>query len=362
MEVWSNKDKSITLYNGDSLQVIDSLIGEIKVQSIMTSPPYYNLRDYEVEGQIGLEESVENYINKLCNIFDKCKQVLSDDGICFVNISDTYSKNSEMLCVPDRFKLEMVRRGWICRNEIIWHKPNSMPSSAKNRFNQDYEKIYMFVKNKYYKFNTQYEERKTKTKYATTKNLKNSKYKDLSHESKHRQGMNKNRGNKIIEKRNLPPQDVFVEELRNNFTKKYILEKTGLKETTVAHWFRRDKAGFSYPKKEEWVLLDTPLMSYLTEVYYETDDINKNQEKGRIKRAVWSINTKPSKEKHFAIYPEELCVTPILSSTDEGDIVLDPFNGSGTTGIVARKLNRKYIGVELNNEYFDISKNRLKDV
>lgn len=359
---WVDNDKNIQLYNGDANIVLNLLKDNFKVQSIMTSPPYFNLRDYEVDGQIGMEKSVNDYITNLCNIFDKCKEILKDDGICFVNISDTYSKKGELLCVPDRFKIEMIKRGWICRNEIIWHKPNAMPSSVKNRFNQDYEKIYMFVKNKYYKFNTQYEDRKTKPSKLPNIACGNSgKYKNVEHESLHRQGMNKTRGTKLIEKRDLPPQEVFVEELRRNFTKKEIIEKTGLKETTVAHWFRKDKGGFSYPKREEWLLLNTQLMPYLTEVYYETDDINKNQDKGRIKRSVWSINTKPNKEKHFATYPEELCVTPILASTDIGDVVLDPFNGSGTTGIVALKLNRKYIGIELNNEYFEISKKRLME-
>lgn len=353
-------NNNVFLYNGNSNTVLLNIKNKFDVQAIMTSPPYYNLRDYENREQLGKEDTVESYINNLCDIFDKCKEILKDDGVCYVNISDTYDKNGCLLCVPDKFKIEMINRGWICRNEIIWHKPNAMPSSAKNRYNQDYEKIFMFVKNKYYKFNTQYEERKTQN-ISKSNSIESSKYKNIEHETAHRQGMNKNRGSKLVEKRNLPPQEIFVEDLRKYFTKKQILEKTGLKETTVAHWFRRDKAGFSYPKKEEWLLIETDLFPYLTEVYYETDDINKNWEKGRLKRAVWSINTKPSKEKHFATYPEELCITPILSSTDENDIVLDPFMGSGTTGVVCKKLNRKFVGIELNEEYYNICVQRLNE-
>lgn len=357
---WYNDDKSISLFNGDCLDVMDVLsVSDIRVQMIITSPPYFNLRDYGVDGQIGNEKTVELYISNLCNIFDKCKVALKEDGVCFVNIWDTYDKNGCLLCVPDLFKIEMIKRGWICRNEIIWHKPNAMPSSAKNRFNHDYEKVYMFVKSKYqYKCNTQYEERKSKNISSKT-NKSSGKYKDIKHETIHRQGMNKERGSGLVEKRNLPSHEYFVDELRANFSKKEIIEKTGLKETTVAHWFRKDKAGFSFPKKEEWALLKTDLCPYLLDVYYETDDINKNQDKGRLKRAVWSINTKPSKEKHFATYPEELCETPILFGTDFGDTVLDPFCGSGTTGIVARRLGRAFIGIELNDEYFDIIVDRI---
>lgn len=155
----------------------------------ISSPPYWALRDYGVDGQLGLEPTFEEYIDKLCTIYDEVKRILRDDGCCFVNMGDTYaggigtnlsaqSKKYEVgdglrhpnghpqqngtpaksLClIPQRFAIEMVNRGWILRNVIIWHKPNPMPSSAKDRFTVDFEYVYFFTKQRKYWFEPQYE-------------------------------------------------------------------------------------------------------------------------------------------------------------------------------------------------------------
>ncbi|KKK67974.1 hypothetical protein LCGC14_2948720, partial [marine sediment metagenome] len=154
----------------------------------ISSPPYWALRDYGVDGQLGLEPTFEEYIDKLCTIYDEVKRVLRDDGTCWVNLGDTYASSpagnkevkfdgdgaygrlmerhtqggtsnvtpkpknygivpTKSLClIPQRFAIEMVNRGWILRNVIIWHKPNPMPSSAKDRFTVDFEYVYFFVK------------------------------------------------------------------------------------------------------------------------------------------------------------------------------------------------------------------------
>lgn len=149
------------------------------VNCCISSPPYWALRDYGIAGQLGLEPTFEEYIDKLCNIYDEVKRVLRPDGTCWVNLGDTYSQGDnpsnrtglstsrikpkgnvnfninvqqsieqKSLClIPQRFAIEMVRRGWILRNVIIWHKPNPMPSSAKDRFTVDFEQVYFFVKN-----------------------------------------------------------------------------------------------------------------------------------------------------------------------------------------------------------------------
>ena len=174
------------IFHGDCLEVLTKLQSE-SIDCIVTSPPYWALRDYGVSGQLGRESTFEEYITKLCDIFDEVKRVLKNKGTCWINISDTYSgtghKNNStdpkykdgrngqkislnnktnvpnkcLCCIPDRFKIEMINRGWICRNEIIWHKPNCMPSSVKDRFTVDYEKVFFFVKNKKYYFNQQLE-------------------------------------------------------------------------------------------------------------------------------------------------------------------------------------------------------------
>lgn len=353
------------------------------VNLIITSPPYYNLRDYGVDGQIGLEETVEEYINKLMEIFNECYRVLNNKGSCWVNIGDSYAKHikqgakkSSLLCVPDRFKLAMVSNGWICRNEIIWHKPNAMPSSAKTRFNTDYEKFFFFTKSDVYNFNTQYENAKTEKSKNKSVNKKNSsKYYSEEHEKSVRQGMSKSRGTKIIEIRpNLPTQENFVDFIRERIKVKDLVSIMDgkIKKTTIEHWYRRDVKGFSYPSIDDWNSIKEYLgeidenfqtIDYgLTYVTYETDAIDKNIDKGRIKRSVWSINTKPFKGGHFAPYPEELIFTPIVACSNEGDLVMDIFSGSGTTHKVARENNRNFIGFELNKEYIDIENERIKQL
>ena len=156
------------------------------INCCISSPPYWALRDYGVDGQLGLEPTFEEYIGKLCDIYDEVKRVLRKDGTCFVNLGDTYrgpqgeankpkinpkqfqewqdAKSiraklpAKSLClIPQHFAIEMVNRGWILRNVIIWHKPNPMPSSAKDRFTVDFEYVYFFVKQKRYWFEPQYE-------------------------------------------------------------------------------------------------------------------------------------------------------------------------------------------------------------
>lgn len=148
------KDKILL---GDSLEVLKELEDE-SIDMIVTSPPYWALRDYGTKEQLGLESTFDEYINKLCNVFDECKRVLKKNGTCWVNVGDSYINISKCLAqIPNRFAIEMCNRGWILRNEIIWHKPNAFPSSVKDRFTVDFEKLFFFVKNKKYYFERQLE-------------------------------------------------------------------------------------------------------------------------------------------------------------------------------------------------------------
>ncbi len=278
------------------------------IDCVVTSPPYWGLRDYKTEGQLGLEPTFQEYINKLVGIFDQVKRVLKKEGSCWVVIGDTYqstapnTKNTRptntgnkaaednfrfdsglpgksLLMIPQRFAIAMLDKGWILRNDIIWYKPNCMPSSATDRFTVDYEHIFFFTKSQNYYFETQYE----------------------------------------------PLQKSTIE---------------------------RDR----YPRLSE-------TSKYKDNHYYGLRDrnngiINSNGE-NRIKRTVWKITTKPYPEAHFAVFPEELIKTPILAGCPEGGIVLDPFAGSGTTLKAAHQLNRKWIGIEINPDYVQLAKKRL---
>lgn len=358
-----------TIVNGDVLEVLKN-IPTNSVDMCITSPPYWNLRDYGVEGQLGSEATYNEYIDKLIKIYHEVYRVLKNTGSCWVNIGDVYAsdnksnvKKQSLIGIPDRFKIRMIDEGWLCRNEVIWHKPNAMPSSAKTRFNNDYEKMFFFTKDDLYYFDTQYEEAKTKATKSNTKN-KDSKYESLEQESSVRQGMNKARGSKLIETRpKLPTQEEFVNFIRSKTNINIICDSVEIKKTKVEHWFRRDVKGFAFPSVEDWNLVKYLLDDFsqefndfdekLTYVEYETDDINKNIDKGR-------INTKPFKGCHFAPYPEQLIETPIKAGCPNNGIVLDIFMGSGTTGVVSKKLNKNYIGIELNKEYIDIANKRIK--
>lgn len=287
------------ILKGDALSVLKTLPDE-SIDMCMTSPPYWALRNYEVPGQLGLEPTFQEYINKLCDIFDEVKRVLKPKGTCWVNLGDTYGGSAGgyhphpnelrvnkhqiarksagfdkcLLQIPSRFSIEMCNRGWILRNEIIWHKPNGMPISAKDRFTVDFEKLFFFTKNEKYYFEQQLEKAK----------------------------MNRWGGNKF-----------------------------------------QLKSGYKYKNKAAIRIRDRK---------------NMMPEK-RNKRCVWAINTEPYSDAHFAVYPEKLCYTPIKAGCPEGGIVLDQFIGSGTTAKAALKLNRKYIGIELNPKFIKLTKLKL---
>lgn len=316
-----------SIIQGSALEVLRTLPSD-SIDCCVTSPPYWGLRDYGTatwEGgdpecnhfknflssskstlhdkpevkkmetgipfagdcgkcsavrkdlQLGLEPDFRDYIKNLCDIFDEVKRVLKPEGTCWVNLGDTYGADKSLVQIPSRFASEMTDRGWILRNEIVWHKPNVMPSSVKDRFTVDFEKLFFFTKSKTYHFQQQFEDAVT----------------DIN--TKARGGFGSLSG-----KNNTP-----------------------------------DRAKSNQPGKS-WTYTDR-----------------------RNKRAVWTISTKPFKEAHFATFPQELVETPIKAGCPAFGVVLDPFMGSGTTGLVAQNLVRHYLGIELNPEYIEIARRRL---
>lgn len=338
--------KNSIIINMDALKGLKSLPDEC-VDCIITSPPYWQLRDYGVDGQLGLEPTFQEYIKKLVEIFDEAKRVLKKDGTCWVNLGDTYSgsnkgaggdgsqkesfrweENSEKIClncgksftgrkfqnycssacsgvdntkrtdkgllpnkslcnIPSRFAIAMQDNGWILRNEIIWHKPNAMPSSVKDRFTIDYEKIFFFVKSQKYYFN------QPKEPMVTNQTISNS-------------------GRKYSRETSTMPSNK--------------------KQDNVG---RSDYTGFN-------------------DRYTPPENLMRN------KRTVWTIPTQPSSIEHFAMFPNELVETMIEAGCKKDGVVLDMFLGSGTTAIVAKSLNRKYVGIEINSDYAKIASERLK--
>ena len=299
------------ILEGNAIDRLKDLNDE-SVNCCVTSPPYWNLRDYGNENQIGLEETPDEFIEKLVKVFSEVKRVLKNDGTLWVNISDTYCSTSpntmgdklnikgvseqrslasrkyrpptptgmkpkDLVGIPWMLAFALRRNGWYLRQDIIWHKPNPMPESVKDRCTKAHEYIFLLAKSeKYYYDNSSIAE-------------------PVSYYSR----FNGSQGGK-----------------------------------SGANGDRNDKGRVSIPNKS-------------------------NGYKNR--RSVWSVATHPYRNAHFATFPEKLIEPCILAGCPDNGIVLDPFSGSGTTGAVAIKNNKNYIGIELNPEYIELSHKRIQE-
>jgi len=311
------------VHNLDCFEGIKQL-DDKSVDMVITSPPYWALRDYGIDKQFGLQPTFEKYVKQLIKLFDEIKRVLKDDGSCWVNVGDTYygggtgqdksmsngkyvkehfkgianalnarDKNfnyqSKCLCmVPERFAIGMVNNGWILRNQIIWYKPNAMPHPVKDRFTVDFEKLFFFTKNTKYYFETQ------------------------------------------------------REAVKEDSIKRACRGRNHKSQSSCGNW-QQDYSGYDNIEER-----------------YKKGELRGVHKDGRNKRTVWEITLKQGKYNHCAPYPPELVETPILAGCPEKGIVLDPFMGSGTTAITCLKNNRNFIGFELNPEYVKICMDRVK--
>lgn len=327
---------------GDCLEILRTLPSE-SVDCAITSPPYWALRDYGVEGQLGLEPTFQEYITKLCDIFDEVKRVLKKEGTCWVNIGDTYSGNKEgktdnkvsdylketstgihkkatitekCLCqIPSRFSIEMTNRNWILRNTIIWHKKNAMPSSVLDRLTNKYEQVFFFTKSKKYYFNVD----SIRVPFETS------------------------------EKR----PDGIVRQREYGYEGKFAVENA------ESYGSPRARNSRKYNSKENTKDRDLKEISIKMGTRRPPGNDYERNEKGKNPGDVWTLTSQPFPEAHFATFPEKLIVPMIKSGCPENGIVLDIFMGAGTTALVAKKLGRNYLGIELNPAYIEIINKRL---
>ena len=301
-----------TIINGNSLEVLKSL-PDNSIDCCVTSPPYYALRDYGCDGQIGLEETPEKYIERLCEVFSEVRRVLTPQGTLWLNIGDSYNGNKvgntevvknkkvsesndfhkklwggakpkDLIGIPWMLAFSLRSQGWYLRQDIIWQKPNPMPESVTDRCTKSHEYIFLLSKSQKYYFD----------------------YESI--------------------------MEPCADQERNNF-----------QSGSRANGINKDRNDNDLGERSKT---------------WKPKTIDN--QKVRNKRSVWEVNTKPCKEAHFATYPFELIKPCILAGCPENGIVLDPFMGSGTTAIVARSLNRNYLGVELNPEYIKIAHKRLE--
>lgn len=282
-----NSFKLITGNAFDELKTIENN----SIQLTVTSPPYFNLRKYtnDEQDEIGREATLKEYIARLADVFDILRQKTKGDGLLFLNLGDSYI-NGQLAGVPWRVALELIDRGWILRSDIIWKKPNAMPSSVKNRPTVDHEYIFMFAKSKNYYYNQD----AIREPHVT-----------FSESSKMRGG-------------------------RNHFGKRGSTPEKG------------KNSGNSNLHNGRWDQAFNPL--------------------GRNKRTVWEIPLSKFRGAHFAVFPEKLVEICILAGSKPGTLVCDPFSGSGTTGVVALKYGRKYIGCDINPVYTNMARKRLNKI
>lgn len=312
---------SVTIHVGDCIEVLRKLPDE-SVHCCVTSPPYWGLRDYGVDGQIGLEDTLDGFVAKMVEVFREVRRVLARDGTCWMNLGDAYSSDGgaggqgkrgdlanrsvvharikmkrhplppkNLLGIPWRVALALQDDGWILRQDIIWHKPAPMPESVRDRCTKAHEYLFLLVRSEKYHWDHQ---------------------------------------------ANLEPVTGGAHPRRR---------------VTPAGWGQgdqpRDPRALNTPEHHRKVAGVTP----------------KSAPEGNGKvRSVWTIPSEPTKEAHFAAYPRALVRPCILAGCPAQGVVLDPFAGTGTTGAVALELGRSAVLIELNPEYAAICENRCHAV
>ncbi|MCS4182170.1 DNA-methyltransferase [Salinibacter ruber] len=273
------------VFCGDAQEVMSNFPSN-SVDCIVTSPPYYGQRTYGAYKEIGDEDSPEEYVRRLKDTFDECNRVLKEEGTLWLNMGDKYIKK-ELQGMPWRTAIELKKDGWILRSDIIWHKPNAMPSSVKSRPTTDHEYIFLFAKSKDYYYDTD----SIREEHVT-----------------------------------------FTEDSKMRGGRSHFGEKDGTPE--------EGKYGGSDNLHDgRWDQAFHP--------------------EGRNRRTVWEIPLSKFPDAHFAVFPEELVKLCLLAGCPKDGVVLDPFIGSGTTGVVARKLGRKFVGIDSNEEYCKMTKERV---
>ncbi|WP_231618479.1 DNA-methyltransferase [Nonomuraea sp. SBT364] len=320
---WS--DGHAAIYQGDAREVLAEM-GDGSVNCIVTSPPYWGLRHY-CEGQYGQEPTPEEYVDTLRATFAEARRVLADDGTCWLNLGDCYAANSDgwargraynarqpevrpkarlavppknVLGMPWRVAFSLQEDGWILRNAVVWHKPNAMPQSVRDRLSNRYELIFLLVKQRTYWFDLD----PIRQPYTG----------DRSITRRARSGGNKQNSIKTP----WPPPGKYSRASEDCAGERH---GTAMRPTGQRH-------ATTHPNRKN--LGD-----------------------------VWQISARPLRAAHFAAFPIDIPLRAIAAGCRPGGTVLDPFAGSGTVGIAARQLGRKFAGIDLNPDYCELARTRL---
>lgn len=313
------QSKDVTLYLGDALEVVRTLPSE-SVNCVVTSPPYLGLRDYGMDGQYGQEGTPQGYAETLRILFDEIRRVLTADGTVWLNLGDSYGKGKNLLGVPWRVAFALQDDGWTLRNDVIWAKPAGMPDPAKDRLGRKHEHVFLLTKGLRYSFDLD------AIKVAASGTAER-------------------------------PQRRRAEELFTTagLTQDHLdaIRATGITDVGKATITQTGTGKNTAAVRALAAEAKTVLGGYWRE-FLVSDRKNPGD--------VWTIPTTPFPDAHLATFPPDLARRCILAGCPEGGTVLDPFSGSGTTGMAALEQGKQYIGIDLNPEYLDLSlRTRLKE-
>lgn len=347
------------IHVGDCLSILPTL-ANASVQTCITSPPYYGLRDYGMVGQIGLEETPAAYVARLVAVFEEVRRVLRDDGTLWLNLGDSYAgswgaegrttshgnsaynasqmqrksitnhpkrsrrvpasdellKPKDLIGIPWRVAFALQEAGWYLRQDIIWSKPNPMPESVGDRCTKAHEYLFLLSKSPRYYF-----DQGAIREQAAASSL-----------ARWSQNLDAQAGSdRVPGKTNGAMKAVGSRSRRDTIARAGAVAAHVLPGQQAAQ-HRADRAPESF----------------------DTETRNK--------RSVWTVATKPFREAHFATFPEQLIEPCVLAGAPAGGVVLDPFMGAGTTAVVAERLGRRWLGIELNPEYAEIAQERLRGI
>ena len=334
-----------TIFQGDVLERLAEMDSE-SIDCIISSPPYWGLRDYGVEGQLGLEIDFRDYLKTMNNIMVQLKRVLKNTGTCWINLGDTYGYNSgkSRYGIPERFYINCIDDGWIARNHIPWYKSNAMPSSVKDRFANKWESIFFFAKQQKYYFDLDAVREETinpsKPFNVRVRDSPKGKYGTLFSATEDEIANHNSKG----ERKMLDVGGQSTQGIHRN-------RKEG-KADWVTKYGEHNKN--SQPNNRSHVDYGK---SFHDRVKQEGGQ--ENHPKGKNPGDVFFINPRPFPEAHFATFPVDLPTKILKCACPKDGIVLDPFLGSGTVGVAAEQLGLKWCGIELNEEYIGIANKRL---
>ena len=347
------------IYAGDSLEVMKAW-PDAFVQIVVTSPPYWGLRDYGVPGQMGLEKTPEEYVIKMVEVFREVRRILRDDGTVWINLGDSYCggnrggydrnragvsknmgqsasdfhaapnrmplaglKDKDLIGIPWRVAFALQADGWYLRSDIIWSKPNPMPESVTDRPTKAHEYLFLLSKSKQYFYDA--DAIKEPAIYREDErsfgNAGGNRHGDDGRLYKPPYASGKHGGENGTRYKPLPDGQSRIRVVRDK-----------------QRGHSRRHAGFN----ERW------------------DSMEREGQCSamRNKRSVWTVATSSFPEAHFATFPPDLIKPCVLAGSRHGDVVLDPFMGAGTAALVASEMGRHYLGIELNPEYVAMAERR----